>query len=646
MATVDVYNKLSKAAKEEISRIVENRENAIDMIINNFYRGDVEYSSYDVCTRFQVQNFALNPDENTLQSNDKEGWWQNEAYEPSSVNDGIIPLMEVEATVDTWPKQYYSSFALKELPNRYTLRYPLDDDYTTTRQPFAGLSMSDANYIVAVNKIQKKLGIKIVNGKCSTINLYKRSFVNLAVTKIKNIGLKLIGKPELAKTAFKGRLVLADRTQNRYTYSNIEKIVKIYDELFRVEIAKLAKYSKGKHKVGKDIKFASRLFADILMARITDYGDTNINKKVEKCLSLQFANVLNRYPLDPEELKLVTDMASEIVVGTCARLGITKNNIIQRMTINGYQYPKVPQDEKEALLLARERDYSVYGSIAAGKAMVPVKTAEEVKSQRPGILQLQAAKVKEPDETTGKKDGVIQLGAPKIAGLLPQRASESKYSDVKRLPSLQMLTGNTIANRLLAGLAEDIKKHQTQNQPAVVVPSDDTTTIVKTRKITKKSIEKTMDKIIIKLLSEKVVSINTNLNAKRYSVVGGKEQGEQSANIYSHVLSYYTDYVNTSKKAQPESACNGTFYARTKKICNGLILLKNKLIDRILEGNESIENTTGQTSAKFLNERMRGITISDDVPQGYTIREFFKAYLKKLPKVYADLEKIDEETKQ
>ena len=74
-------------------------------------------------------------------------------------------------------------------------------------------------------------------------------------------------------------------------------------------------------------------------------------------------------------------------------------------------------------------------------------------------------------------------------------------------------------------------------------------------------------------------------------------------------------------------------------------MLKNKLIDRILEGNESVENTTGQSSAKFLNERMREITISDDVPQGYTIREFFKAYLKKLPKVYADLEKTDEETK-
>ncbi len=644
MATVEVYNKLSKAAKEEIAKIVENRENAIDMIINNFYRGDVEYSSYDVCTRFQVQNFALNPDENTLQSDDKEGWWQNESYEPSSVNDGIIPLMEVEATVDTWPKQYYSSFALKELPNRYTLRYPLDDDYTATKQPFAGLSMSDANYVVAVNKIQKKLGIKIVNGKCSTINLYKRSFVNLAVTKIKNIGLKLIGKPELAKTAFKGSLVLADRTQSRYTYSNIEKIVKIYDELFRVEIAKLAKYSKGKYKVGKDIKFASRLFADILMARITDYGDTNINKKVEKCLSLQFANVLNRYPLDSEELKLVTDMASEIVVGTCARLGITKNNIIQRMTINGYQYPKVPQDEKEALLLARERDYSVYGSIAAGKEIVPVRTAEEVKSQKPSILQLQAAKVKEPNGITGKKDGVIQLGAPKIAGLLPQRASESKYSDVKRLPSLQMLTGNTIANRLLAGLAEEAKKRQEQNSPAVVQPAD-ATTIVKTRKITKKAIEKTIDKIIIKLLSEKVVSINANLNAKRYSAVGGREQGEQSANVYSHVLSYYTDYVNTSKTAQPEGVDNGNFYSRSKKICNGIIELKNKLVEKILDGKDFAENESGQSSAKYLNERMREITKTEETPQGYTLRDFIKMYLSKLPKIYADLQKIDEETK-
>ena len=76
MARVTVFDKFSEKTKQEINNIVKKQENALDMIVNNYYFNDVNYSSNDVCNRFQVENFALNPDENTLQTSGRDGWWQ------------------------------------------------------------------------------------------------------------------------------------------------------------------------------------------------------------------------------------------------------------------------------------------------------------------------------------------------------------------------------------------------------------------------------------------------------------------------------------------------------------------------------------------------------------------------------------------
>ena len=59
MATISIYDKLSKKAKEEINKIVSRKENAIDMMVNNYYSDAFGYDSNDVCARLQVQNFAL-----------------------------------------------------------------------------------------------------------------------------------------------------------------------------------------------------------------------------------------------------------------------------------------------------------------------------------------------------------------------------------------------------------------------------------------------------------------------------------------------------------------------------------------------------------------------------------------------------------
>lgn len=703
MVTSKIYDKLSKGAKQELDQLVNGKENAFDMLVNNHF-GNMVCSADEITSRMQVQYFALNPDENTLQQEGRNGWWQNEAYEMSSVNSAITPIKEVEGDFDNWGETYYSSFALCEMDGSYNLRYPLDDDYTSSVEPFKNLSMSDLNYNVLVRQIQNNLNVKIAKGKVSGKSLYKRSLPSLALVKIKNIGLKLAGKGENAKTAFKGTLTLADKTKGSYKYSNIEKVVKIYDELFRVGIAKQVKFNKQQFKgADREVKFASRLFADILMARITDYGNAEINKKVEKCLSLQFANVLNRAGFSSSELQMVTSLGSTVVVDTCKSMGITTQRLIQKMVTNGYQYQQVPSNELEAIMFAKEKDYSKYldleqnlstsktsakilelppintaplelkaanavevmpqgnsglpvlssnaraalagvkakNILPQGKDYGALPQAKKVETLAAGAKReaLKSGKTNQSALPASEGEKAKRLQAPSVAGFLPAKASAEKYSSVKYLPSGNMYNMQTMADRLLMSLPEEIKKQQLEKAQADYEASIDTS-----KPVTAKTIEKTFDKAVIKILSEKVVGINTKLNAHRYSAVGGREDGEKNSDLYSQVLSYYTNSVN-SKKTVAEGKDTTTLYSISKKLCDKVIETKKKLVHKVTGGEAVVKRDASESTAKFINRRVKEITTTKSHPEGLGVKDFFKEYLEKLPQMYAKMQ-VAEEQKQ
>ncbi len=704
MVTSKIYDKLSKGAKQELEQLVNGKENAFDMLVNNHF-GNMVCSADEITSRMQMQYFALNPDENTLQQDGRNGWWQNEAYEMSSVNSGITPVMEVEGDFDNWGEAYYSSFALSEMEGSYNLRYPLDDDYTSSVEPFKNLSMSDLNYNVLVRQIQNNLNVKIAKGKVSGKSLYKRSFPSLAVVKIKNIGLKLAGKGENAQTAFKGTLTLADKTKGSYKYSNIEKVVKIYDELFRVGIAKQVKYNKAQFKgADRDIKFASRLFANILMARITDYGNAEINKKVEKCLSLQFANVLNRAGFSSFELQMVTTLGSSVVVDTCKSMGITTQRLIQKMVTNGYQYQQVPSNELEAIMFAKEKDYSKYldleqnlqtsktsakilelppintaplelkaanaveisprenvglslvspkskaalagvkakNILPAGQTNDALPQARSTKALPAGARMgaLQSGKTSQEVLPASEMENAKRLSGPSIAGFLPAKSDSGKYSSVRYLPSGNMYNMQTMADRLLLSLPEEIKKQQLETAKANYEASIDTS-----KPVTAKTIEKTFDKAVIKILSEKVVGINTKLNAHRYSAVGGKEDGEKSSDLYSQVLSYYTNSVN-SRKTVSEGKDTTTLYSLSKKLCDKVIETKKKLVHKVTDGEAVVRRDASESTAKFINRRVKEITTTKANPEGLSVKDFFKGYLEKLPQMYAKMQAVEEKKQE
>ena len=109
------------------------------------------------------------------------------------------------------------------------------------------------------------------------------------------------------------------------------------------------------------------------------------------------------------------------------------------------------------------------------------------------------------------------------------------------------------------------------------------------------------------------------------------------------MLSYYTKYsIGTKKK---DTKDNGTFYSRTSQLCDYVISIKNKLVEKLLDGNDYIEKKGKESSQNLLNSKIREQTKTEKKPDGYTLRDFFKHCIEKLPNLYEKFEKIDDQTK-
>lgn len=363
-------NDLSVEANQELESLINNEENAFDLLYKN-HNGEQELTTQAIVARMQMQYFAKNPVERELKSNDNNGWEQNEDYEPNEVNLGIASVVKVNG------KKQYSSFALKEIEGVYSLRYPLEDTFTSVGPTFSEDSMPDYEYNRLIKKLESKLKVKVREDNVYTYSTYKVNFFKNAIVKIKNAYFKLAKKYDKIQVGYAGCIKLHNE-HNGYPISNVEKVVKIYDSIFGATMKKQAYLLKKKNdiKVTKDISFASRIYANLLMSRVTNFGNPEINKKVERCLALQFANILNRNNFSSEELRTITDLATKTAADACKNLGITTQEIVSRMTINGYDYTLVPTDEYQALLCYRERDYSQYKQ---GMEEKPKEKVEKVK---------------------------------------------------------------------------------------------------------------------------------------------------------------------------------------------------------------------------------------------------------------------------
>ena len=522
----------------ELDRLVKNKENAFDLLIKNLREnGLTDVDSTKVVGRLQTQYIAENRKDGDLRT--IEDWDQKEYYEPNEVNDDIPAVI----------KGRYSSFALLKIDDSTELSFPLLEDYSSIYQPFAKKSFSDASFATNISNLVNKLGVVVKQNDLYKFSIYKRGFVNSAIIKVKNKVLSLFKKPVKVVGLFSGKISLKTKINN-YVMSNVEKITKIYDFILNVAIKAEAKnFKEQMGDKAKEIKYVARLFADVLMARVNDLGNINNNKKLEKCLWLQFANALNKYNFDSNQLKLITELGVKATVTTCKNLGITKEKIIERMNALGYVYTCVPSNEQQALTEIKQKDYSVYSQASA---------------ERKEEQDLSFAKTSLKNETKEQVETQTEV------------KKETKQETKTEKQEQEAKAG----------------QNQTPYKKEIVVSQE-------RAQVKKSTIEKMIDKAVIKFLADQGTKNAENINALK---VKGKKLkvAETELNLYILMLSYYVQATS----AKPMSVKNdGTFneseISKAKLIVKALIYKRQELVEKTL--NCKTKKSETQSTTAYIN---------------------------------------------
>lgn len=544
---------------KEIAGLAIDKENAFDLLIKNYKsEGITDLTSNDIVSRLQTQYYITDSTIGDLRT--EEDWEQKEYFEPNEVNNKVAQVTSGK----------YSSFALLKNEDNFQLTFPLYEDYLSLFGPFETSTMPDVYFATNFRNLSEKLGVVVKQNNFYKYSVYTRGMLKRAIIKIKNKALTLLKKPIKTIGLFKGTISLRTKIGD-YKISNIEKLTKVYD--FILGVAVKAESKKHKNELGKSakqIEFMSRIFADILMARLNDLGDINNNKKLEKCLWLQFANALNKYNLDASQLKMVTELGTKATVKVCRQLGITKEKIIAKMTQLGYIYTCVPADETTALIGIKERDYSVYNVVNAQKQTIKEEpTAMHFASS--AKLDVKTDEVKEePIKTEPQKE--------QIADEDSSQSYDSKYSEKSIIPS--------------NGIKKTVKKAST---------------------------EKKIDNIVVKFLAEQATRLadkigSGKLKNKKLLVA------ESECNLYKLMLAYYVQ----ASKSKPMSIKNDFKYteneiSKAKLIVKSLIAKRSELVELAMANGQFY--TQNKTLNSYLNKICESIS-------GLTVKGYFTKIIK------------------
>ena len=624
MSFENYYKLLSDEAKAEFVKLVKNKESAYDMLLGNYLSYNT-YSYGDISSRLQIQYFALNLNIKNVQTKGINGWQQYEVNQPNQVARNIIPLLNVENSRGMLEK-YYSSFAVKEVENNYKLRYPLDDDLTESISPFVREKMNNNTYNQMVEKIKNGFGITINNVSIDLGN--NIGFAQNARDKFK----RLFSKEE--ENSYSGIITIADRTKKGYEYSNIEKLIKIYDEVAEITINKNMQSYKDKLsiKITPDIKFAARVFATLLLSRITDYNNPEINAKAEKCLWLQFANIINRAEFSSNQLTEVTELGSNVASTIVEKLGYTKDEIVEIMEQNKYSYDIQPSNTKEALLYATESNYDKY--------IVPLY--ESLKNN------YQNTQNKPNNAENEKKKEDIKKDIKALLDLVgPDGAKEIEDKHVLMIDNKDNKKDNNKEdNNDEAKMVKDgeviqlgTKKYSDKKPlPIVYKPmqdKDDTNGVngfsFNKNAVKQNTVDKIIDDMVEKALSDKAISIARHIGARDYSEYKGKDNCEKVCAYLSNTLMFYKD-LQTSKRH--EKMVKAENYTSAQKFAVDLNNIKITLTDAIINYNKSHIKEENEKLITYINKAYKDITNSN-----VTIRENFKTVINRYAYNFAGLSK-------
>lgn len=538
-------NDFTPETKSEFLNLVKDKTTAFDFLVNNYNSEEpLDIDSNKIVTRLQTQYVTEDRNEESLRTKDE--WDQNEFYQPNEVNVDIAQVTPGK----------YSSFALLKPNYNFKIDFPLDDDYATDNALFNNGTFSDSSLLVYLQLFKDKMGINISQNNVLKTTTYKHSFARKAVVKVQNTVLKMCKKPLKVTGLFAGKISL--RTQySTYQISNVEKLARIFDAVLGVACKNEAKaYKKQMGKKNKEITFASQVFADILMSRVNDLQDLANNKKLEKCYWLQFANTLNTFGFNAEQLKLVTEIGAKSASKVCQELGISKNKIVAKMIALGYTYNVVPANEMEALLCAKQKDYTIFEEQDSTKEQADTETVNvEVNTEN---VAEDTAK-EDDDNVSFKEEGtrVRKSTAEKIidksivkyladqSTKLAEKINQGKFKGKKLQTAIEE---QRLTNLILSYYV------QTVNAKPMSVKNDDTynENEISQAKITVKGICFKRDELVNEVISR---DKKVDQKASTFVNIVSKEKYKKTARDYfvGLVKSCINYFVNKDYKANKKS---------------------------------------------------------------------------------------------
>ena len=524
----------SKETLVEYNELVKNKVTALELLIENYLRdGDSNIDATKVVARLQTEFFALDRNESSIKPVD--AWEQDDINIPECVNTALPEVVPGK----------YSSFALIKNTDSCELEFPLDDDYSSAIGPFELNDIPDITLLTHYKKLEDKLGVSVEQDYVGTKSKYKRNFVKQAIIKIKNTALFLTNKTLNFKGIFKGKISLRAKYES-YTLSNIEKLAKAYDMVLKVSVANHAKnYKNNKYdiKITKDIKFAARIFAEILMSRVYDLKNIKNNKTLEKCLWLQFANTLNKYNFNAEQLYIITSLGTDATEEVCKTLGLTKENIMERMLKLGYTYEYIPENIKSALVEAKQKDFSMYSVATPEKATEPLTSVHG-----------------------------LDLGIAKGGDKVPVTETSDETKEVTAI----------------SDKTTEVEETTTAIEKAEMPPQ-----------IKEQSVDKVVDSLVIKYLATHGTALAEKVNSGKFK--GKKlEVANAELKLFNLILSYYVQAVNArAMSVKNDGTYNENDISKAKFITKQ-ILQKRAEFSKVI-ASADLERPEGQKSSAFVN---------------------------------------------
>ncbi len=541
-------NNISKEMLKDLKNYQATGEDAIFLL--GHYR---DLSTEDIIARLQSSRIV-----DIIKSGLKtEKEWYEFSAPLKNVRTGVYPIYDNK----------YSCYALKENENAYGhLRYPLCSSFASKSILFSKKTFP--KYEQLVKKIKSVYKVKIVE-KNDQSELFKYKKENKVKAIIKNLAYgvlnlcrKIFKKEKLSSMpSYRGKIYINNNlvfdNKSVYKISEQEKFTKILDGILAITTKNAAKKLRS-NLTNKEL-FFSRLYAEVLLSRAIDYGDSETNRKIEDSLTLQMSNALAGLDMSNSEINEAARIGFNVALVTIKRLGLTLDDVKKSVLNAGYKYDIMPTSIEEALL----------PKYVSNPMLIETKEKETEKEQmaevkkeeyKPNFIIL--------NEKDAYRDTEKQNKEVVDAKIKEKDSEENKYADKIKLIGLK-----------------DTKTYLTKNSAKKYIDR-----VIESN--FKKQIDKSVGKILLGEVGDKKL-----------------EKLNRNYNFVEHMLSFYNKNkdMDTTKI---EEIMNNELYVRKDVADNNyahsfgksFVDLRQDILNELFGNEEAIEKKDGKTVITLINE--------------------------------------------